>query len=179
VSLCRSSLDCSFGIYFRHILVSACISSCRKCFCLKDLCQRRRPPTVALHGARSFFVMSLIHKKPQRLRNAEGPKNTFPELVAEKRLKYSRHQMVHRSANTCDLAVHLPSDGWSTVQRVQAIWRFTFPPAALYKQTGWCRVTTTSLPLHCCAVKKFNHSRSFFHCALKRALHHLELTSSE
>jgi hypothetical protein len=24
-------------------------------FCLKDLRRRRRPPTVALHGARSFF----------------------------------------------------------------------------------------------------------------------------
>jgi hypothetical protein len=28
-------------------------------------------------------------KNSPRLRNAEGPKNTFPELVAEKRLKYS------------------------------------------------------------------------------------------
>jgi hypothetical protein len=33
--------------------------------------------------------------------------------------------------------------------------------------------------LHCCAVKKFNHSQSFFHCALKRTLHHLEIISSE
>jgi hypothetical protein len=31
--------------------------------------------------------------------------------------------------------------------------------------------------LHCCAVKKFNHSRSFF-TALSREDHHLELTSS-
>jgi hypothetical protein len=28
-------------------------------------------------------------KNSLRLWNAEGPKNTFPELVAEKRLKYS------------------------------------------------------------------------------------------
>jgi hypothetical protein len=33
--------------------------------------------------------------------------------------------------------------------------------------------------LHCCVVKKFNHSRSFFHCTLKQALHYLELTSSK
>jgi hypothetical protein len=33
-------------------------------------------------------------KKYPRLRKAEGPKNTFPELVAEKRLKYSEREMV-------------------------------------------------------------------------------------
>jgi hypothetical protein len=31
--------------------------------------------------------------KSPRLRNAEGPKNTFPELVAEKRLKYSEREV--------------------------------------------------------------------------------------
>jgi hypothetical protein len=36
-----------------------------------------------------------------------------------------------------------------------------------------------SLSLHCCAVKKINHSRSFLHCAFKRTLHHLRLTSSD
>jgi hypothetical protein len=44
VSSCRSSLDCRFGIYLR--VVSACISSCRRCFCLEDL-RRRRPPTFS------------------------------------------------------------------------------------------------------------------------------------
>jgi hypothetical protein len=33
-------------------------------------------------------------KKYPRLREAEGPKNTFPELVAEKGLKYSEREMV-------------------------------------------------------------------------------------
>jgi hypothetical protein len=42
-------------------------------------------------------------KNCRRLRNAEGPKNTFLELVAEKRLKYSE-----REAGTRDLAIHLP-----------------------------------------------------------------------
>jgi hypothetical protein len=36
-----------------------------------------------------------------------------------------------------------------------------------------------SLPLHCCAVKKFNHSRSFLHCAFKQTLHRLRLTLSD
>jgi hypothetical protein len=91
-------------------------------------------------------------KKSQRLWNAEGPKNTFPELVAEKQLKYSKRQMAHRSAGMSDLSMHLPGAEWSTVQQVRAIWRFTFPPAALYKQTGRCGVTTTfiAIALLCC-----------------------------
>jgi hypothetical protein len=35
------------------------------------------------------------------------------------------------------------------------------------------------LPLHCCAVKKFSHSRSFLHCALEQTLHQLRLASSK
>jgi hypothetical protein len=91
-------------------------------------------------------------KKSQRLQNAEGPKNIFIELVAEKQLKYSKHRVAYRSANTSDLTIHLPGAEWSTVQRVRAIWRFTFPPTALYKQTGWCGVTTTfiAIALLCC-----------------------------
>jgi hypothetical protein len=33
-------------------------------------------------------------KNSFRLRNAEGPKNTFPELVVEKRFKYSECEVV-------------------------------------------------------------------------------------
>jgi hypothetical protein len=60
--------------------------------------------------------------------------------------------VVHYSVDTSDLAIHFPGAERSTVQRVRAIWRFTFPPAALYKQTGWCRVTTTfiAIALLCC-----------------------------
>jgi hypothetical protein len=61
VSSCRSFLDYSFGIYLR--VVTACIWPCRRCFCLENLRRRRRPPTVALHGARSFFVTSSIREK--------------------------------------------------------------------------------------------------------------------
>jgi hypothetical protein len=93
-------------------------------------------------------------KKSSRLRNAEGPKNTFPELVAEKRLKYLEREVAHHAAGTNDLAIHFPSAEWSTVQRVhatvqrvRATWRFTFSPAALYKQTGRCEVTTTFIAI--------------------------------
>jgi hypothetical protein len=35
-----------------------------------------------------------------------------------------------------------------------------------------------SLSLHYCAVKKFNRSRSFLHCAFEQTIHHLRLASS-
>ena len=65
-------------------------------------------------------------KKCLRLRNAEGPKNTFPELVAEKRLKYSKCEVAHHAVDMRDLAIHLPRTvvtvQWVrvTVERVQA-----------------------------------------------------------
>jgi hypothetical protein len=96
----------------------------------------------------------LICKKSPRLQNAEGPKNIFPELVAEKRLKYSEREVAHHAVGMRGLAIHLPSAEWSTVQRVrvtvhlvQATWRFTFPHAALYKQTGRCEVTTVFIAI--------------------------------
>jgi hypothetical protein len=61
-------------------------------------------------------------KKSRRLRNVEGPKNTFPELIAEKRLKYSKRQVAHRSAGTSDQSIHLPDAKWSTIQWVREIW---------------------------------------------------------
>jgi hypothetical protein len=47
-------------------------------------------------------------KNSPRLQNADGPKNTFPELVAEKRLKYSEREVARHAAGTRDLAIHLP-----------------------------------------------------------------------
>jgi hypothetical protein len=58
-------------------------------------------------------------KNSPRLWNAEGPKNTFPELVAVKRLKYSELEVAHHAAGTHDLAIHLACAEWSTVQWVQ------------------------------------------------------------
>jgi hypothetical protein len=81
---CRSSFNCSFGIYL-HV-VSDCISSCRRCFCLDDLRWRRKPPIVAPSQCYIVFRNELDPRKTRRLWNAEGPKNTFPKLIAEKRL---------------------------------------------------------------------------------------------
>jgi hypothetical protein len=64
---------------------------------------------VSHHGARSFFVTSLIREKSSRLQNAEGPKNTFPKLIAEKRLKYFERVVAHYAAGTNDLVIHFPS----------------------------------------------------------------------
>jgi hypothetical protein len=55
--------------------------------------------------------------------------------------------VVHRLVDMSDLVIRLPGAERSTVQRVRAIWRFTFPPAALYKQTGSCRVTTSFIAI--------------------------------
>ena len=51
---------------------------------------KHSPNSSPFRGARSFFVTSLIRekKKSLKLREAEGPKNTFPELVAEKRFSF-------------------------------------------------------------------------------------------
>jgi hypothetical protein len=62
----------------------------------------------------------LIHEKSPRLRNAEGPTNTFPELVAEKQLKYFGREVTHHAAGTNDPAIYFPGAEWSTIQRVQA-----------------------------------------------------------
>jgi hypothetical protein len=130
--------------------------------------------------------MSLIcEKKSQRLRNAEGPKNTFPELVVEKRLKYFEREVAHHAAGMNGLVIHFPGVEWSTVQRVRATvqwvrvtWRFTFPPAALYKQTGRCGVTTTFIiiALLCC-LKNLTIAKAF--SLHSQANHHFELASSK
>jgi hypothetical protein len=46
MSICRSSLDCSFGLYLRGL--SAYVPICRRCFCLEDLRRWSRPPTIIL-----------------------------------------------------------------------------------------------------------------------------------
>jgi hypothetical protein len=58
-------------------------------------------------------------------------------------------------------------------------WRFTFPLQHYINRRVGEELPRHSLPLHCCAVKKFNHSRSFLHCAFERTLHHLRLASSK
>jgi hypothetical protein len=59
-------------------------------------------------------------KKSQKLQNAEGPKNTFPELVAEKRLKYFEREVAHHATGSINLVIIFSGAEWSTVQRVWA-----------------------------------------------------------
>jgi hypothetical protein len=47
MSLCRSSLDRSFDVYLRAVFAYVLIF--RRCFCLKDLRRRSRPPTLIKH----------------------------------------------------------------------------------------------------------------------------------
>jgi hypothetical protein len=54
---------------------------------LDDLRQSRRPPTVPFAVLGRFFHNELDPRKTRRLLNAEGPKNTFPELVIKRRIK--------------------------------------------------------------------------------------------
>ena len=105
VSSCRSSLDYSFSIYL--LVVHAWIWPCWRCFCLEDLRRRRRPPTVDPSWCYIVFRNELDPQKIRRLWNVEGPKNTFPELIAEKRLKYSERKVAHHAASMRDLAIHL------------------------------------------------------------------------
>jgi hypothetical protein len=128
--------------------------------------------------------MSLIREKSPRLWNAEGPKNTIRELVAEKQLKYSECKVAHHAADTHGLAILLPSIKWSTIQRVrvtiqrvQATWRFTFPPAALYKQTGRCEVTTSFIVTTVVLLKNLTIAEAF--SLHSRAKHHLDLASAK
>jgi hypothetical protein len=44
MSPCRSSFNCSFGLYL-HVTPAYALS-CRRSFCLEDLRRRKRPPTV-------------------------------------------------------------------------------------------------------------------------------------
>jgi hypothetical protein len=145
----------SFGISHCHLYTES--SSCRakprlkeastiiciilpKVFFLDDLRRRRRPPTVAPLRCLIVFRNELNPRKTRRLPNAEGSKNTFPELVVKKRLKYSKRRTVHRSASVGGVAVRLlPLQHY------------------INRQVGE-ELPHHSLTLHCCAVKNFNQS---------------------
>jgi hypothetical protein len=136
---CRSSFNCSFGIYL-HV-VSACISSCRSCFCLEDL--RRAESTKKFEG----FRMPKVRNTPSL---SSLPRNDY----------------------------NIPGVERSTVQRVQAAWRFTFPLQHYINRRVGEELQQYSLPLHCFAIKKCNHRGSFLHCAFEQTLHRLRLASS-
>jgi hypothetical protein len=66
MSLYRSSLDCSFGLYL--CAMSVRISHCGRCFCLEDLRRRRRPPTMLVHicfcenRTEAWLILTLISR---------------------------------------------------------------------------------------------------------------------
>jgi hypothetical protein len=69
-------------------------------------------------------------------------------------IKIFQARVAHHAAGTNGLMILFPGTEWSTVQRVrvtvrrvQATWRFTFPHAALYKQTGRCEVTAAFIAI--------------------------------
>jgi hypothetical protein len=74
---------------------------------------------------------------------------------------------------------NIPDVGRSTVQRVQAAWQFTFPLQDYINRRVGEELPHHSLSLHSCAVKKFDHSRSFLYCAPEQTLHRLRLASSK
>jgi hypothetical protein len=60
----------------------------------------------------------LIREKISKASECRRSENTFPELIAEKRLKYFEREVAHRAAGTIDLVILFPGAKWSTVQRV-------------------------------------------------------------
>jgi hypothetical protein len=59
-------------------------------------------------------------KKSSRLRNAEDPKNTFPELVADKRLKYSEREVAPSCCGYVRPGYSPSWVLWPTIQWVRA-----------------------------------------------------------
>jgi hypothetical protein len=117
-------------------------------------------------------------KKSLRLQEAEGPKNTFPELVVEKRYSF-------RARSGPTMQVHY--------------FGFCGPPCSGCEQLfAWCKnpddspsylqhyinrrvgvkLPQHSLLLHCFAAKIFNHSRSLTF-AFKRSFSLASASSEE
>jgi hypothetical protein len=125
-SLCRSFLGCSFGIYL-HVM-SACMSSCRRCFCLEDLWRRRRPPTVAPSRCWIIFRNELDPRKISKASECRRSEKHLPWARCRETIKILRasggppfsecrrssgspsgYWVVHRSVSTSGLMVHLPT----------------------------------------------------------------------
>jgi hypothetical protein len=104
-----------------------------------------------------------------RLRNAEGPKNTIPELVVEKRLNIPSARWSHHTTGTCDLVIHLLAlygPPFSGCRRLFSVCeRLDDSPSHLQhyinRRVG-VKLLQHLLLLHCCAAEKFDHSRSLF-----------------
>jgi hypothetical protein len=116
-------------------------------------------------------------KNSLKLRNAEGPKNTFLELVVEKRLNIPSVRWSHHTTVTRALVIHLlahdgpPFSGcgrlFSGCERLD--------DSSSHLQHYINRRVGVKLPqhlllLHYCAAENFDHSRSLFIVFSLRAL---------
>jgi hypothetical protein len=108
-------------------------------------------------------------KNSLRLRNAEGPKNTFPELVVEKRLNIPSARWSHHTTGTRNLVIHPlthcgpPFSGCGRLFSVCE--QLDDSPSHLQHYINrWVGVKLPQhlLLLHCCAAENFDHSRSLF-----------------
>jgi hypothetical protein len=108
-------------------------------------------------------------KNSLRLRNAEGPKNTFPKLVIEKRLHILSARWSHHTTGTRDLVIHFLAHCGPPFSRCERLFsgyeRLDDSPSHLQHYIN--RQVDVKLPqhlllLHCCAAEKFDHSRSLF-----------------
>jgi hypothetical protein len=106
-------------------------------------------------------------KNSLRLRNAEGPKNTFPKLFVEKRLKIPSARWSHHTTGTRDLVIHLlASPPFSGCGRLFSVCEW-LDDSPSHLQHYINRRVGVKLPhhlllLHCCAAEKFDHRQSLF-----------------
>jgi hypothetical protein len=101
-------------------------------------------------------------KNSLRLQNAEGPKNTFPELVIEKQLNIPTARWSHHTTGMRDLVIHLlahcgpPFSGCGRLDDSPShLWHY------INRRVG-VKLPQHLLLLHCCAAENFEHSRSLF-----------------
>jgi hypothetical protein len=104
-----------------------------------------------------------------RLQNAEGPKNTFPEVVVEKQLNIPSARRSHHTTGMRDLVIHLLAHYGPPFRGCGRLFsmceRLADSPSHLQHYIN--RRVGVKLPhhlllLHCCAAEKFDRSRSLF-----------------
>jgi hypothetical protein len=122
MSLCRSSLDRSFGVYLHAVFAYVLIF--QRCFFLKDLRRRSRPPTVASSWCQIVFRKELDPWKIFKALECRRSEKHLHWARCRETIKVFRgarwpttqRVVVHRSAGAgdCsvsagDLAIHLPT----------------------------------------------------------------------
>ena len=108
-------------------------------------------------------------KNSLRLQNVEGPKNTFPELIVEKRLNIPSARWSHHTTGMRDVVIRLlahygpPFSGCGRL--FSGCERLDDSPSHLQHYIN--KRVDVKLPQHllllyCCAAEKFDHRRSLF-----------------